>query len=266
MANVCMLCGLLQPGMHLAAARGKQSKAASYWRQTIKGSVGFQSRPSGGAPCCRCFRPGAEGPRGEQAAAGAAAMDQQAQQQAQRTLDATQPRMVRMSSPGNWNSMPAQDKRERERGARVTRGKGLCTAVPPPPWGGECQQVLLAPVPKKVHRPAQQAVHTASTACRPSGCACCFLLCQPAGRLLKHGPPPQHPNSLQALHHHAPDSRPPDRPFFSTPMAKAIWVEVGPGMHCPNISSSVNTRWVVQCSFSTKSCKGERGGRGAVHG
>lgn len=58
----------------------------------------------------------AEGARGEQAAAGAAAMDQQAQQQAQRTLDATQPRMVRMSSPGNWNSMPAQDKRERERG------------------------------------------------------------------------------------------------------------------------------------------------------
>jgi hypothetical protein len=51
-----------------------------------------------------------------------------------------------------------------------------------------------------------------------------------------------------------PDNSPPRMPFFTTPMAKDICVDVGPGMHWPRASSSMNTPLLIQFKRSTNVC------------
>ena len=49
-----------------------------------------------------------------------------------------------------------------------------------------------------------------------------------------------------------PDISPPGMPFWTTPMAKDTCVDVGPGMHCPRESSSLNTVGDIHRFASTK--------------
>ena len=57
----------------------------------------------------------------------------------------------------------------------------------------------------------------------------------------------------------APLSRPPKVPRFTTPMAKAIWVEVGPGMHCLCGESEAGDR---EKGRSARRWRGRSRGRG----
>lgn len=78
-------------------------------------------------------------------------------------------------------------------------------------------QAAMEPKCARVWGPAAQDTRLQHTRCAP-------MALPPA---IKHSAGLRRPHAHRTWNR-APDSRPPDRPFFSTPSAKPIWVEVGP--------------------------------------